>query len=324
MTIQPTLPAHPQPLVIATVLVLLTAVAATGQDAVAGAGESPHPDNTATVVPAGGDDEKGCTVADCRPDLPATLFIGSVIDNFAASELQEYLNPDASGEVDTFERLIGGIDFGYRLHGDPANPDENQLWVYGKTVHGVRSTDVNCQAQPRLSICQAQLMQPDVSDFTDQFRFVLRNASSLEAAVGVRWEFLALRAGDGGETAGSRTAARLYLAAQAGFLAVTDDDDDALDDHVLALGAMATNGKFKGSYLQVGYGPSDLFDVGSDRWKIDAMLSRPLTKEGEISFFARFAANVDAGSGADSIQSYFGFGLDLTRASTLFKKKENE
>lgn len=312
----PALGACALPLIIATALILLAAVPTSGQEAGSVTTDGPSPDEASPVEPGDGN-KKECTVADCRTNFQATLFIGSAIDNFAASNLQEYLNPDASGDVDTFERLISGLDFGYRLRGNPANPSKSQLWVYGKTAHGVRSTDINCQDQPRLTICQDQLMQPDFSDFTEQFRFALRNASSLEAAVGLRWEFLALHAEDG-ETAGTRAAARLYFAAQAGFLAVSDDDDDALDEHALALGAVATNGKFQGSYLQIGYGPSDLFDVGSDRWKIDAMLTRPITKGSRFSFFSRITANVDAGNGADSVQSYFGFGFDLTGSSDLF------
>jgi len=235
--------------------------------------------------------EKTCKKVDCRPDFPVNIFIGSAIDSFAAGDLQKYLNPDASGEVNTFERLIGGIDFAYRLSGDPTKK-EKQFWVYGWTVHGVRSADVDCQKNPKLTVCQDQLGLPDVNDFVDQYLYTLRNASSLEAAIGLRWEFARLKKLVDDVDQGG-TAASLYLAAQAGFLTVTGDDDDVIADHAVALGAIATNSVFEGSYLQVGYGRTDLFESNTkDRWKVDALLIRKIAPA--TNFFAKITVDVDA------------------------------
>src|SRR5579863_702630 len=82
-----------------------------------------------------------CPGTDCRPDLEANAYAGLAIDSFAAPDLSNYLNPEASGAVK--QRAIAGFDFEYRLLGDASNPGETQFWLYGKTEHGVRGADVD-------------------------------------------------------------------------------------------------------------------------------------------------------------------------------------
>jgi len=245
---------------------------------------------------------------DERADFGASFFIGSAIDNFAADDVSSYLNPDASGDPGVFERAIGGIQFSYRLFGSEGRGDQ-QLWIYGLTIHGVRSSDVDCASDSDIKVCKGF---EEETDPAGRFLYIVRNASSLEAAVGARWEFARLR--EGGENS-----SRAYVSVQLGFLTVEGVGDDVIDQHHLGLGVTATEGRFRDSYLELGYGRSDLFAVNPDhRWKVNALLSWwPDGWKEKVSGFARILVDSDFGDGADSIQSYFGLRFDLGK---LFAK----
>lgn len=249
--------------------------------------------------------------SDERDDFGATFFIGSAIDNFAANDLKRYLNPDASGDPGVFERAIGGVQFSYRLFasegdtpGDEA-PGRSQVWVYGLTVHGVRSSDVDCAADPDIKVCRGF---EEETDPAGRYLYIVRNASSLEAAVGVRWEFARLR-----ENSSSPSAA--YVNAQAGFLTVAGIGEDIVDQHHIGIGVTSIGGKYRESYLELGYGRSDLFVVQpTGRWKVNALMSWwPDGWHDKVSAFARILVDADLGDGADSIQSYFGLRFDLAQ-----------
>ncbi len=248
------------------------------------------------------------------------------MDTFASGETRKYLNPDApSGPK---ERMIGGFDFDYRLVGRPfVRRDDknyawtNQLWVFGETVHGVRSTDINCDENRTFLTCIDAGIGSVPMNATDQIFFTIRNATSLEAFAGLRWEFASvqMKAFD---------TANLYLKGQAGFLTVAGSADDVKDAHHVALGAIATKGNFQGSYLEFGFGRTDLFaEKPRDRWKVDGFLSWPLPgKLGDwgARFFVQMTVDADLGSGADSVQSYFGFDFDLRKVSKWWSKKEDD
>ncbi|MDQ3283245.1 MAG: hypothetical protein M3Q69_17750 [Acidobacteriota bacterium] len=81
--------------------------------------------------------------ADCRGSFEASFYLGEAIDSFAGDETIAYLNPDVTGPK---QRAVGGFDFAYRMFGNRGNLADpkgrwrgTQLWVYGETVHGVRS-----------------------------------------------------------------------------------------------------------------------------------------------------------------------------------------
>ena len=154
------------------------------------------------------------------------------------------------------------------------------MWVYGETLHGVRSIDLDCTGDAPPAVCDLEqaLFPVDPTKFADQGAFIVKNATSFEAYMGLRWEVYSFQHDSGDTTA------NLYLKAQAGILAVTADSarersalgasGDAIDNHVLALGLIVTNGDFMGSYFETGFGRTDLFaDRSSDRWKFDALLS---------------------------------------------------
>lgn len=256
-------------------------------------------------------------VSDCRDPFEASAYLGLAIDTFASGETLKYLNPDVSNGPK--ERAVAGFDFAYRALGRPtvyyANSNvfwANQLWVYGETVHGVRSTDINCTKNPNFLTCQTALDNPERAP--EQILFVIRNASSLEGFAGLRYEFLSLQPR-------FVDAANLYVKAQAGFLTASGRPSAAVAIHHVGLGAIATKGKFQGSYLEVGYGRNDLFvEKRKQRWKVDAFLSRQIG--GGVSFFTQITVDSDIGHGSDSIQTYLGFDFDLGRLRLFGSKKK--
>ncbi len=250
------------------------------------------------------------TVHDARETFGATFYNGLSIDTFAGGELKQYAGQSNSGNAIT--RYLSGFDFEYRVQGNPATARGRQLWVYGETVHGVRSSDVDCGADPPPAVCDVF----NVTTAGDRTLFLLRTASSLEAFLGARWEFLPLQLG-------SEAPARLYLKAQFGFLAVAERGSDAVDMRHIGLGAVTTSGRYRGSYLEIGWGRNDLFAAPSTsrafrgRFLIDAFLNwHPdwmRTKYLEASPFVQFVVDSDLGPGSDSVQTYIGFQFDLAQ-----------
>lgn len=250
---------------------------------------------------------------DERGTFSASFYVGLAIDTFAGDDTLHYLNPNDSGQI--HERAVGGFDFAYRLLGnqhrgvpDRATARFNNLWIYGETIHGVRSADVDCSKQGSdFPTCQKDFTPP--VNPGQQLFFILRNATSLEGYGGLRWEFYGLQQQ-------SATPANLYLKAQAGFINVAGQNGSALDLHHIALGAIATKGDFQDSYLELGWGRSDTFHQNHGRKKIDAYLERKinwLPDKAGMSFFAQITVDTDLGRGSDGIQSYVGFNFDLTK-----------
>jgi hypothetical protein len=250
---------------------------------------------------------------DERPDFEASAYLGFAVDTFAAEEIQRYLNPKVNGKPT--ERAIFGFDFGYRLLKSKKDKPAFwpfQLWVYGETVHGVRSDDVDCGKNPDFPTCldaKADFLALGKA-IPSNALYMLRNATSLEGFTGIRIESKPINDG--------RNPAVLYAKVQAGFLNVAGSDGDAKDMHHFAFGALAVGGRLAGSYLEVGHGRTDLFATNRyKRFKIDGHLQYriPGFRDG-VSFFAQLLADVDAGKGADAMQSYFGLSFDLDH---LFK-----
>jgi hypothetical protein len=257
---------------------------------------------------------------DCRGVFDATFYIGLAIDTFAGDDTLSllYRNPGATGPK---ERAVGGFDFAYRLFGDKtpmvreANDSHRSLWVYGETVHGVRSADINCNKNPDLPVCLKSL--PPGADQATQIYYILRNATSLEGFMGLRYEFKELERD-------SASPARLYLKAQAGFLSIAGASGGTYALHHLALGAIATKGRFQGSYLEAGWGRSDTFaTLQHRRVKVDGYLqwTPKVTKSAGLSAFTQLFVDTSLGRRGNAIQTYVGINYDLDRFLGALGKK---
>ena len=152
---------------------------------------------TSTDGNAGSDDSSEYRENDNRENLITSAYLGTAVDNFAGSEVLKYLNPEDAGS--TGSRLIFGFDFEFRLTGDrgkSTTPRNSQLWLYGETLHGVRSRDVECPTEGEGPAVCADLRNkklfPELNDIPQRAAFILKNATSLEAYMGLRWEFLGI------------------------------------------------------------------------------------------------------------------------------------
>ncbi|MCZ6759351.1 MAG: hypothetical protein O7D29_03110 [Gemmatimonadetes bacterium] len=244
----------------------------------------------------------GQSPIDTTDNLGVSFFTGISIDAFAAGDLRDYLNPEESG--DTRERIVGGFDFEYRLLGD--SDDSHRLWVFGETVHGVRSADVDCAANPDVPLCKGPF---DPTDPSGRALAILRNATSLEGFLGLRWEFAKLQES-------TTNVARLYLKGQLGFLSIAERGGDLVDVHHAAIGAVIDGGNYDGSYLEVGYGKTEYFQQNpGQRLKIDVLLSFVVPGLSSIGAqpFAQINVDSDLSDGADSIQSYFGLDFRIDK-----------
>jgi hypothetical protein len=266
-------------------------VAAFAVLAIIGAGRSAGAQNTGTP-PAN------------REDFEVSVFTGISIDSFAAKELKKYLNKADSGGVS--EQLIAGLDFAYRLAGD--KDAKLQVWLYGETVHGARSGDVDCSDQDNkeTSLCKVTRFESPTPEA--QFA-IFRKATTLEGFMGVRAELFTLR-----ET--SADPSRFYVKGQLGFLTTANNGGDIIDMHHAAAGIILTGGTFEGSYFEFGYGRNDLFQQHPWRAKIDGFLSIAPKGNSKARPFVQIVIDPDFGIAPDSIQIFTGLDLNLLE---LFK-----
>jgi len=240
---------------------------------------------------------------DTRPSFETDAYFGFGIDTFAADDLRHYLNPDDSNRIQ--ERGVGGIDFAFRpiewewtgrnhRHHVPC-----QIWIYGETVHGVRSIDIDATQ----ATTDDKFRGFDLTNAPGKTLYIIHNATSLEAFGGVRFEF--------GETGDSAYRAHPYVYAQGGGLSVTGGTGDIIDEYDAGGGLVMSNGPFRDSFLQLGHGWNDAFHGHeSKRWKIDALLSC-----GNATFtpFIEITTDFDMKSGPDAMQTYLGVSYEPGR-----------
>lgn len=251
------------------------------------------------------------TPGDDRCDFEASFYFGRVIDTFAGDEYNSYINPNDSNKIR--ESYIGGIDVNYRIWAKKQSPPvaspaagggtsswrsafsrRGELWLYGETVHGVRSVDVDCKAHPDTAVCSGK------ATTDEKFLYVLRNARSLEAFGGARYEFPISTVHD--------NVPRLFVATQIGFITIAGSGGDVIsDDTYLAVGVLETDGPFSNSYFSAGVGRTDLFHHHAcPRLKLDGFLSTRISRSDKMRPFFQMTVDSDAGRGADSVQVYFG------------------
>ena len=172
----------------------------------------------------------------------------------------------------------------------------------------VRSGDANCTGESGdTEICEVARLDDDAAVNPDAPLAIFRKATTFEALMGVRVEFLTMRSG------ASDAASKLYAKGQLGLLTVAGRGGDAVDIHHGALGVVLTQGNLANSYVEVGYGKNALFAVNPWRFKIDGFLSIGPARAA-VKPFAQLVIDADFASGADSIQSFFGLEIDVFRA----------
>jgi hypothetical protein len=249
--------------------------------------------------------------AEAEPDdespFEASAFLGEVIDNFAPDAVgnYKYSDPDALKSKGSF---IFGFNFDYRLHG--RSDSRVQWWVEGETMHGVRTADVDCApSEQKPPVCDTATL----GNVTQQAKFILKNATSLEVWASPRVEFHTLQGG-------TDSPAKLYAALVLGFIALDDAPQNGVyRSHHVGLGLAADAGSFRDSYLEVGWGKNELFSKDWDRLKISGLLSFsleriPLWRDlGRV--FVEMTIDNSLGDGPDSIRTFFGVDIDLKKGS---------
>jgi hypothetical protein len=229
----------------------------------------------------------------------ASGYFGWAYDQFAPDNLGGYPPGTATAK---HNRMLFGVDFAYRIFG--TDESRVRLWMAGETLHGVRSADINCDAETnKPAVCTPQ---PGLT-YT---RAVLENQSSLEAYVAPRLELATLQNG-------SSSPALFYVTGRFGFIAMAGAPR-VFKNHHAGLGLIADDGPFEGSYFEAGIGMNEL--LGSpkfNRLKIDGFLTFPLTKvpliRDNANFFIQMFIDNDFKKGADSVQTFVGFDVDVRK-----------
>ena len=234
--------------------------------------------------------------------LSINIFVGSAIDSFAAADLRKYINPDDSGTFS--EQLVAGFDFEYPI----ASKKGSRLWLYGETIHGARSGEVDCSedANGKKDACKiASLESPSAQGVLAIFR----KATTLEGFIGLRGDLFEVG------PPGARSA--FYIKGQLGFLSVADQGGDVVDMRHVGLGLqLRDDSPFGGSYFEIGYGRNDLFKRNKGRKLVDAYLTFGRPGNAKAKPFFQMVIDSDFASGPDNIQTFFGLNLDVPE---LFK-----
>lgn len=253
---------------------------------------------------------------DEREVFETSAFLGEVFDNFAPNVVGGYIG----SPTDLRSRWTAGVESQYRVIG--TQESQAQLWLGGYVLHGLRTTDVRCGDTPDATQCKV----PDPAkpeeflskDVVKNYFYVLHGASTMEAHVDMRLEFLTLQKE-------SKVPARLYAVARSGFLDLAGAPR-VYDTSELGVGALVPKGVFRGSSAQIGLGQSKQFETDQrfHRTKLDAVLVFDvlpgLSAQGILSrlgagsrFFIAISIDRNFRDGPDAVQTYVGADFDLRR-----------
>jgi hypothetical protein len=181
-----------------------------------------------------------------------------------------------------------------------------QFWVSGETMHGVRSADIDCNAETnKPPICNPQ-------SGIAYARAVLENATSLEVFIAPRLEIATLQAN-------ASTPMRLYVTSRFGFITL-DDAPRVFRSHHAGIGLMADGETpFAGSSFEIGWGNNEM--LSGSRWKrlkVDGVLTFslegiPWIRDKARFFIQMFIDNDLTGPTPDSVQTFMGFDIDVRK-----------
>ena len=216
------------------------------------------------ALPPGVDPVESCGRAKAKDDQRAVFeasgFLGNVFDNFAPNVSGGYKDPVATAAAtQTKSRWTAGVAAQYRLIGQPG--DTYQLWLVSYTLHGVRTSDVDCSVPSPPPVCNK------TATTSERFLYVVEHASTIEAHIDARFEFATLQKD-------SELPIKVFAAARFGFLDL-ESAPQVYNSNSLGVGILAPKGVFRDSLAQVAWGLSEQF--GSDpRWnrlKINGLLA---------------------------------------------------
>lgn len=252
------------------------------------------------------------TKDDERAVFEASGFVGKAFDNFAPNIAGGYANPVGAGASTAKSRWTGGVLAQYRLFGRPG--DTYQFWLSSYTLHGIRTADVDCGVPNAPPVC-SQTAAPG-----QKLLYVLEHASTLEAHIDARFEFLTLQRD-------SEVPIKVYAAARFGFLDL-EGAPQVYNSNSLGVGIFAPKGVFRNSLAQVGWGLSEQFgsNPGWNRLKINGLLAFDLAPGfkdriefwkrvgGATRFFVEISVDRNLRVGPDAVQTYVGLLFDLRQA----------
>jgi hypothetical protein len=253
---------------------------------------------------------------DDRQTFEANAFYGRVFDNFAPAEVLgvKYDKP-ATGNIDS--RWTAGFQAAYRLFGAPT--DVRQLWLSTQILHGARSADIDCTANPQAFTCPAAGSNPDP---TKRILTTIEHASTMESHIEARMELFRLQ----GST---DTPVKVFASTRYGFIAMEGAPKVFSSDAYVGGGITTPKGSFRGSFAEVAWGRSRQFQSvpEANRLKIygtlvfDLMPGLVGQAENVVSqagsamrLFAAIVVDRNPGGVApDAVQTYVGIMFDVRR-----------
>ncbi|MCW8876513.1 MAG: hypothetical protein OQK04_02095 [Kangiellaceae bacterium] len=252
-----------------------------------------------------------------REQLDINFYVGTAFDSFAGKEA-EFLNYDEKD--DNKLRSIMGFIVDYNVS---QTEDRTGLWLTARTSRGVRSGEVDCSAEDpeqRPSLCAQFNDVIDPVGSPERVKYLLKNSSSLETQVGLRWEFENPFTSDK-----SKSMSNVYVGYNLGSVAVKDDDDDLAKIESFNLGLIVNKGEYKGSFFDIGKGKNEIFeDHKDDRLKVNARLVKDITiNKISLRAFIHLSVDADDGDGSDSMQTYVGFTVPIGDIFSSNNKSNN-
>jgi hypothetical protein len=253
---------------------------------------------------------------DDRQTFEANAFYGRVFDNFAPAEALgvNYVKPPV-GDIDS--RWTAGFQAAYRLFGAP--DDTRQLWLTTQILHGARSADIDCTANPAAFSCAGvdPTKNPEQRILT-----TLEHASTMESHIEARLELFRLQGA-------TDTPVKVFASTRYGFVAMDGAPKVFSSDAYVGGGITTPKGSFRGSFAEVAWGRSRQFQSvpEANRLKIYGMLvfdlmpglvgqaQNILSQAGSATrFFAEIVVDRNPGGVApDAVQTYIGIAFDVRR-----------
>ena len=242
-------------------------------------------------------------------------FIGEVNNRFASSrrDVDDGRDTDEKNRIDR----TAGFGFDYRVVG--AEAGQWQVMMSGETIHTVRTivTDTTSTSVPN----------------TTQFLSAIRDANVFEALVNMRFRWTVNWCRSGKD---SVPATAVYVKGQGGFIRTHAGDGSDLANHFVGVGVEHLIGPYKGSFVEVGTGRTELFektpgrDFRKDRFKLGGNLNYTPgadstgEKDLPIGLFAQLWLDSDIGPGSDDLQLYLGLFFNIAPIFALYGGKSGK